>query len=417
MRLIDPRLLENIIIAFQSIRSQLLRTILTILIIAIGIMALIGILTAIEVIKSSISSSFTSMGANTFTIRNRGMIVRIGKRGRGPENFKTISYDEATRFKNEYSYPGSLVSLSVRAAGGATLKYKSNKSNPNMRVFGVDENYLGTSGYDIEKGRNFSQQDMQLGTNVILLGKEAAAAIFDKRESPIDKDITVGGGKYKVIGVLKEKGNASGFDGDKVSMIPLTSARQKFSRPDMSYVISVLSPSAQQMDGAISEAAGRMRVIREVRPGQEDNFDLTKSDNFATMLIENLQKVTIGATVIGFITLLGAAIGLMNIMLVSVSERTREIGVRKALGANKLVIRRQFIIEAIVICQLGGLLGILLGVSAGNLLALQFDTGFIIPWGWVLGGIMLCIAVGMISGIYPAIKASNLDPIEALRAE
>ena len=409
--------IENIKISLQSIRSQLLRTILTILIIAIGIMALIGILTAIEVIKSSISSSFTSMGANTFTIRNRGMTVKIGKRGKGPENYIAIGYADALRFKNEYTYPASLVSLSVRAAGGATLKYQSKKSNPNMRVFGVDENYLATAGYDIEQGRNFSQQDMQLGTNVIVLGREAAAAVFDKKESPLDKDITVGGGKYKVIGVLKEKGNASGFDGDKVSLIPLTSARQNFSRPDMSYVISVLSPSAQQMDGAIAEATGIMRVIRHVRPGKEDNFDLSKSDNFATMLIDNLQKVTIGATVIGFITLLGAAIGLMNIMLVSVSERTREIGVRKALGANKIVIRRQFLIEAIVICQLGGLLGILLGVSTGNLLALQFDVGFIVPWGWVMGGIILCVVVGMISGIYPAIKASNLDPIEALRSE
>jgi putative ABC transport system permease protein len=417
MFLIDPRVLENIKIAFQSIRTQLLRTILTILIIAIGIMALVGILTAIEVIKSSISSNFTNMGANTFTIRNRGMTVRIGKRGKGPENFRAINYDEALRFKSEYNYPASLASLSVRATMGATLKFKSKKSNPNMMVFGVDENYLSTSGYDIEKGRNFSYQDMQFGTNVILLGKDAATAIFDKTESPLDKDITVGSAKYKVIGVLKEKGNASGFGGDKICMIPLTNARQNFSRPDMSYVISILSPSSQQIEGAIAEAEGRMRVIRKVPLGQEDNFELTKSDNLANMLIENLQKVTIGATVIGFITLLGAAIGLMNIMLVSVSERTREIGVRKALGATKIVIRRQFLIEAIVICQLGGLLGILLGVSAGNLLALQFDVGFIVPWAWVIGGIILCVGVGMMSGIYPAIKASNLDPIEALRSE
>ncbi len=417
MRLLDPRFTENVIIAFQSIRTQLLRTILTVLIIAIGIMALVGILTAIEVIKSSISSSFTSMGANTFTIRNRGMNVKIGKKGRGPERYKSVSYDDALRFKSNYIYPGTVVSVSVRAAGGATLKYRYNKSNPNIRVFGVDENYLSTSGYEIDMGRNFSQQDMQFGTNVILLGKDAATDIFDKKESPIDKEISVGGAKYKVIGVLKEKGNASGFDGDKVTMIPLISARQKFSRPDMSYAISILAPNAQQIEEAVSEATGLMRVIRKIPLGEEENFDLVKSDNFAKMLIENLQKVTIGATIIGFITLLGAAIGLMNIMLVSVSERTREIGVRKALGATKLFIRRQFLIEAIVICQLGGLLGIVLGVSAGNLLALQFGVGFIVPWAWVLGGIIICVGVGMVSGIYPAIKASNLDPIEALRSE
>lgn len=417
MRLFDPRFIENVIITFQSIRTQLLRTILTVLIIAIGIMALVGILTAIEVIKSSISSSFTSMGANTFTIRNRGMNVKIGKKGRGPERYKSVSYDDALRFKSNYIYPGAVVSVSVRATGGATLKYRHNKSNPNIRVFGVDENYLSTSGYEIDKGRNFSQQDMQFGSNVILLGKDAATDIFDSKESPIDKEISVGGAKYKVIGVLKEKGNASGFDGDKITMIPLISARQKFSRPDMSYAISILAPNAQQIDEAVSEATGLMRIIRKIPLGEEENFDLVKSDNFAKMLIENLQKVTIGATIIGFITLLGAAIGLMNIMLVSVSERTREIGVRKALGATKLFIRRQFLIEAIVICQLGGLLGIVLGVSAGNLLALQFGVGFVVPWAWVMGGIIICVGVGMVSGIYPAIKASNLDPIEALRSE
>ncbi len=410
-------LIENIKISLQSIRSQRLRTILTILIIAIGIMALVGMITSIEIIKSSISGKFTSMGANTFTIRNREAVVRIGKRGKAPKHFKAISYDEVIRFKEVYSFPGSLTSISVRAAAGATLKYKSKKSNPNMLAFGVDENYLSTSGYEIELGRNFSQQDMQFGTNVILLGKDAVKAVFDSKESPLEKIISLGGAKYKVIGVLKEKGNASGFGGDKICLIPLSNARQNFSQPDMSYVISVLSPNAQQMDAALAEAAGFMRVIRQVRLGQEDNFELTKSDNLATMLIGLLSKVAIGIVVIGFITLMGAAIGLMNIMLVSVSERTREIGVRKALGANKIIIRRQFLIEAIVICQLGGLLGIILGILIGNILALVFGVPFLIPWTWVLTGVILCLCVGIGSGIYPAIKASNLDPIEALRSE
>jgi putative ABC transport system permease protein len=410
-------LLENIKISLQSIRSQLLRTILTILIIAIGIMALIGILTAIEVIKSSINSKFTNMGANTFTIRKRDETVQIGRSGQGPKNYKGIGYEDAERFKNQFAFPGSITSISVRATTGATLKYQSKKSNPNMKVAGVDENYLLTSGYDIETGRNFSVQDIFLGINVIILGQDAANAIFTKKEDPLNKDITVSGKKYKVIGVLKEKGNASGFGGDKVCIIPLTNARRDFSQPDMPYVINVLAPNSIFMEPTIAEATGLMRMIRRVKVGQEDDFDLTKSDNLATMLIDLLKKATIGATVIGFITLLGAAIGLMNIMLVSVSERTREIGVRKALGANKIVIRRQFLIEAIVICQLGGLLGIILGVSAGNILAIVFNVGFLVPWGWVAGGIMLCVGVGMASGIYPAIKASNLDPIEALRTE
>jgi len=410
-------LFENIKISIQSIQSQLLRTILTILIIAIGIMALVGILTAIEVIKSSINGKFSNMGANTFTIRNRESNIRIGKNGKGPLNFKAISYDEAEKFKTEFQYPGSLTSVSVRATVAASLKHKSKKSNPNIYAFGVDENYLATSGYEIESGRNFSEQDMLFGSNVILLGQDALKSVFDKKESPLGQEVTLGSIKYKVAGILKEKGNASNFGGDKICLIPLTNARLDFSQPNMTYVINTLSPDAPQMDAVISEATGMIRIIRNIRPGQEDNFELTKSDNLATMLIDNLQKVTIGATVIGFITLLGAAIGLMNIMLVSVSERTREIGVRKALGATKNTILRQFLIEAIVICQLGGLLGIILGVSAGNLLALNFDVGFILPWIWVISGILLCVFVGMISGIYPAYKASNLDPIEALRTE
>ncbi len=410
-------LFENIRISFQSIRSQLLRTILTILIIAIGIMALVGILTSIEVIKSSINGKFTNMGANTFTIRNKESNVRFGKNGNSPKNYKTISYEEAQRFKNQYAFPGTLSSISVRASSIATLKYRSQKSNPNIGITGADEFYLNTSGYEIEMGRNFSTQDLLLGTNVILLGQDARKALFAKSDSALNKEITVGSAKYKVIGVLKEKGNASGFGGDKIGMIPLTSARKDFSSSDMSYTISVLAPSAAYMEASLAEATGIMRTIRRIPVGKEDNFDLSKSDNLALMLIENLQKVTIGATIIGFITLLGAAIGLMNIMLVSVNERTREIGVRKALGATRLFIRRQFLIEAIVICQLGGLLGIVLGVSAGNLLALQFGVGFIIPWGWVTGGILLCVGVGITAGIYPAIKASRLDPIEALRTE
>jgi putative ABC transport system permease protein len=284
-------------------------------------------------------------------------------------------------------------------------------------VFGGDENYLATSGYELESGRNFSSQEIQYGNHVVIIGKDVVNALFNKKTDPIDKIITVGSGKYRVIGVLKSKGNSMGFGGDKVSILPLANVRQYFSRPNMTFTINVMVTNSQLMDAAVGEAMGTFRRIRKVAIGEDENFEITKSDNLANLLIDNIQKVTAGATAIGIITLLGAAIGLMNIMLVSVTERTREIGIRKAIGANAKTIRSQFLVEAIVICQIGGLLGIVLGIAIGNLISMQLGVGFIIPWFWIISGIILCMFVGLISGLYPAIKASKLDPIEALRFE
>ncbi len=379
-------------------------------------MALVGILTAIDAIKSSINSNFTSMGANTFTIRNREMDLRIGENGRKPKHFKNITYEEAVRFTKDYSFP-AVPSVSTRASGAGTMKYASKKTNPNIRVFGSDENYLATSGYELDRGRNFSAQEVLYGNHVVLLGKDVVDALFTKKEDPIDKIITIGSGKYKVIGTLKSKGNSSGFGGDKVGILTLNNVRQYFSVPNMTFTISVLTDNAQLMDAAISEAMGTFRVIRQVRIGEENNFEITKSDNLANMLIGLIGKATTGATIIGVITLLGAAIGLMNIMLVSVTERTREIGIRKAIGATKKAIRGQFLVEAVVICQIGGLLGIILGMAIGNLISFQLGVGFIVPWVWIISGIILCMFVGLSAGLYPAVKASKLDPIDALRFE
>lgn len=407
---------ENIKISLGAIRSQLLRTILTALIISIGIAALVGILTAIDAMKSSINSNFTSMGANTFTIRNREMGVRIGSNGKKPKRFRSITYDEAIRFCKEYSFPAK-PSVATFASMNATMKYGSKKTNPNIRVFGGDENYLATSGYDLEAGRNFSAQEILYGNHVVILGKDALDALFNKKEDPIDKVITIGSGKYKVIGILKSKGNSMGFGGDKIGVLPLNNVRQYFSIPNMTYTVNVLVTNSQLMDAATNEATGVFRTIRKVNIGEDNNFEITKSDNLANLLIDNIKKVTAGATLIGIITLLGAAIGLMNIMLVSVTERTREIGIRKAMGATKKLIRSQFLVEAIVICQIGGLFGILLGIIIGILTSYLFGVGFVLPWVWIISGIILCMFVGLISGLYPAVKASKLDPIDALRFE
>jgi putative ABC transport system permease protein len=407
---------ENIRISVDSIRNHLLRTILTILIIAFGIMALVGILTATDSIKYYLTRNFTMMGSNTFTIRNRTMNIHIGGEHNQEKRYEPITFDQVRLFKERFVFPATVGTYTF-GTGVATVKYEDQKSNPNVRVMGIDEDYLATAGEEIASGRNFTFNEVYYGSPVTIIGSEIVRTLFKNKENPLDKIISIGPGKYRVIGVLKEKGNSMGFSGDRSCLIPLNNVRVQFSRPNMSYSINVMVKDQQMMDAGVGEATGILRNIRKVPVGMEDTFEITKSDNVAKMLINNIRYVSYAATIIGLITLLGAAIGLMNIMLVSVTERTHEIGIRKAIGATRRVIRNQFLVEAVVIGQLGGALGIFLGILIGNVISFLIGSAFIIPWAWIVLGVVLCFGVALVSGIYPSQKAANLDPIESLRYE
>jgi putative ABC transport system permease protein len=421
---------DSFVLAWRTVKSNKLRTGITVAIIAFGIMALIGIITAISAMNQSLKENFSFMGANAFSIRYKEMKARMGGPDQGEEFSKSkkgkkekksnldkvIRLEESTYFKEHYGFNRAQVSVYRRGNGNNEIHYKNKKTNPQIAMFGADENYLAVSGYTLSSGRNLNPVDMQSGRNVAVIGSNVAAKLNPARpEKMLDKIILVSGKPYRVIGLLKSKGSSAMLRQDDVVITSVENLRQY--QINNSYQIGVMVNNVAELEPAIGEATDQMRKARRLIPTEAENFVIDKSDKFAEMFIGFLAGISGAAGAIGMITLIGAAIGLMNIMLVAVNERTREVGLIKALGGKKKDVRRQFLFESILISILGAVFGIILGVLVGNIFSIVLGTGFVIPWMWVAIGIIICTVVGLVAGIYPAMKAASLNPINALRYE
>lgn len=409
-------LVENILEGLRSVKVNMLRSVITALIVTIGITALISVSTAIDAAQKSVSEGLSALGSNTFDITSK--INRGGtSQGVMQKNYPPLKLNEVLRFIDQYRV-SSTISLSANLTQIAEVKHFSNKTNPNITVMGVNDGYLSIKNLNLSRGRNFSIFEIDNGKQVVIIGHSIYKVLFKENEDPLNQKISFSGTQFKVIGVLEEKGQSLEDNYDNMAFIPIRLANQMAKGQGLYYDLTVGIVDPTQLEYAMGEATGVMRAIRRDRAGKENSFELESSEALKERTAQIIGYFRIGGLVIGFVTLLGASIALMNIMLVSVTERTREIGVRKALGATPLRIRQQFVIEAIVVCLLGGLLGIVLGIVVGNFFGgFLGSKSYFIPWLWILVGFVVCIFVGLVSGFYPAHKASKLDPIESLRFE
>ena len=375
-------------------------------------------LTAIDGLLFSMSDNFNRLGANSYNFRRSSETITTNNGGRQEKRGDPIDFDDAYDFKEAFRYSGSVVSIDTYCSGSATVKYGDKETNPTVSIVGVDEEYFSTSAFEISEGRNFTRSEAYSGGNRVILGSDIVEQLYDdNHEKAVGSNISLNGAKYKVLGTLKQKGNSSGSRNDRRVFIPLINAKKLYGYTGRNYNVTVAVKNSTEIDDAVSQGIGVMRNVRKLKASEKNDFEIRKSDGILERLKEMTSSLRLGTIVIATLTLLGAAIGLMNIMLVSVTERTAEIGVRKALGATRSNVLIQFLTEAVVICIIGGIVGIFFGIILGILVSLGTNSTFVTPWHWMLLGIMVCVVVGVVSGIYPALKASRLDPIESLRYE
>lgn len=403
---------EVLSMSFDSIRANKLRASLTILGIVIGVFSVISVMTAVQTLENSINSGLNVMGTNSFIIQKYPAIqMGMGNRWKY-RNRQDITWEQC-KFVKEKNDKALYVSITENQGGGlVTSDYESTK--PNVDVAGSDEATLATLGKNLETGRNFTEGEIESGRNVAIIGVELATKLFPSM-NPLGQSVKMNGTRFEIIGVMEKQGSSFGQSQDNVIYIPITIFIRMYNEKSLS--LAIMAPNTESYADVEDHITGLLRLARKVPPGEDNDFEIFSNDS----LVETFRSFTIvfsaAAGGISFIALLAAGIGIMNIMLVSVTERTREVGIRKAIGAQKRDIMRQFLYEAIVLSQVGGILGIILGVLGGNLVALFMDITPTFPWLWAFIGITVCTVIGLVFGIYPAWKASQLDPIEALRYE
>ena len=398
--------------ALAAIRANKLRSILTLLGIVVGVFSIIAVMTALQVLQNSIESGLSQLGAHTFQIQKMPVMSGREKWLKALKR-KDITQMQAQRLKERMILAGL---FSVEAWGDVqTVQSGSIKTNPNVGVVGEEPIGVAANNWIVKEGRSLSENDIQNSAYVAILGDDVARKVFP-HGSAVGSIARIGNNRYTVIGVFEPKGNALGGNSYNFVVLPLSTFLQEYGKK-RSLNIMIQAKNAETYEECMEEARNNLRTIRKVPPGDEDDFTLFSNDSLISTFNDFTIYVKLGVGFISFISLLAAGVGIMNIMLVSVTERTKEIGIRKAIGARRANILGQFIVEAVVLCQIGGIFGIIIGILGGNIAAIAFHMPAVFPVDWALIGFAITTLVGVIFGVYPAWKASNLDPIEALRFE
>jgi putative ABC transport system permease protein len=407
---------ESIRMALGAIAAHKLRSALTLLGVMVGVFSIIVVMTAMRVMQSNIERQLSYLGGETFMVR-KFPGVYFGMSSGDFEKYwrrKNVTLSDGKRLMDKITIPANIGIESVFWSGEIKTRYKT--SAPTVRLYGETPGSFAAHNWNLAEGRLLMDADVNSVRNVCVLGYGLATNIFPN-SSALGESVKIDGINYNVVGVLEGKGGAAGGDQDNFVVVPISNGLNRYGRWWRSLNILVQAPSRASYDATVEEVRGLMRIIRKVPPGKEDDFEIASNNSMIEQFKKFTQAVRIGVAMVSGIALLAAGVGIMNIMLVSVTERTREIGIRRAIGAKKRNIMVQFIVEAIALCEVGGAIGVVFGILGGNLLALLLKLPPVIPVDWVLLGLAICSVVGIVFGTYPAWKAANLDPIESLRYE